>query len=145
MNSNARGADIYRINEFHKTIESTSPYTIMMGDYNLNLGSSLPYTVTFDKYGHVIKEDNPNACFTVHNMQNEKSTLRSNLPELANSYDHFTMDTRAKNYILNENSIRVVDGIHQNTKKEDDTEEKLYNRYRSEVSDHLPIVVEVDI
>lgn len=136
------GQIYYRVSEMYKDINCTSPYTIMMGDYNLNLGSSLPFTRCFDKKGHVVSEDK--SFFSITNLQTEKSTLKRNCAELANSYDHFTVDDRAKGRIVKD-SISVVDAIHKHTKENDSSEEEMFDTYRKQVSDHLPIIISINI
>lgn len=136
------GQIYYRVSEMYKDINCTSPYTIMMGDYNLNLGYNLPYTRCFDKKGHVVSEDE--AFFSVSNLQAEKTTLKRDYAELANNYDHFTVDDRAKSRIV-QDSVAVVDAIHKHIRKRNDSEEELFDTYRKQVSDHLPIIVTVNI
>lgn len=136
------GQIYYRVSEMYKQIDCTSPYTIMLGDYNLNLGTSLPLVMGFDKKGRSV--DVNNSSFRVHNLQNEKTTLKNNLPELANSYDHFTVDTRTKSIIAPE-SISVIDGIHKHGGTNTQNEEENFNVYREKVSDHLPIIVTVNL
>ena len=135
------GQIYYRISEMYKDINITSPYTIMMGDYNLNVGSSLPFAVSFDKAGRV--DTSGKGFFTINNLQTEKTTLKSNKPELANSYDHFSMDERATEVVV-KGSERVVDAIHKYTQR-CSTEEEQYDIYRKMVSDHLPIIMDVNL
>ena len=124
------------------SLQCTSPYTIMMGDYNLNLGSSLPFTRCFDKKGHVVSEEE--SFFQVINLQTEKSTLKRDYAELANSYDHFTVDNRANSRIV-KGSVSVVDAIHKHNNDVESTEQEAFDIYREKVSDHLPIIVSINI
>lgn len=140
---NILAGQIYRkISEYHKDINCTSPYTVMLGDYNLNLDTDLPKVVCFDREGREVPEYS--SFYKVYNLQDEKSTLKTNLPELANSYDHFTLDKRVMGQIVN-NSVRVVDAIHNHKDKPDNSEEEAFSRYRKEVSDHLPIIISINI
>ena len=141
------GQIYYRVSEMYKdsygtSPECTSPYTIMMGDYNLNLGTSLPFTRCFDKKGHVVSEDD--SFFKVTNLQQKKTTLKRDSAELANSYDHFTVDDRAKGRLVS-NSCGVVDAIHKYKKGTDASEEDAFYTYREKVSDHLPIAISINI
>lgn len=136
------GQIYYRVSEMHKDINCTSPYTIMMGDYNLNLDTSLCRVVCYDQKGHDVSEDS--SFFKVYNLQDEKSTLKRDLPELANSYDHFTVDARANAQIV-ENSVGVVDAIHKHVDNSGASEEEAFSKYRKEVSDHLPIIISINI
>ncbi|MCR4830485.1 MAG: endonuclease/exonuclease/phosphatase family protein [Pseudobutyrivibrio sp.] len=72
------GQIYYRVSEMYKDINATAPYTIMLGDYNMNLGSSLPITLAFDKKGRIVSDSN--AYFTVNNLQNALTTLKSKEP-----------------------------------------------------------------
>ena len=136
------GQIYYRVSEMHKDINCTSPYTIMMGDYNLNLDTSLCRVVCYDRKGHDVSEDS--SFFKVFNLQDEKSTLKRDLPELANSYDHFTVDARANAQVV-ENSVGVVDAIHKHVDNPGSSEEESFSKYRKEVSDHLPIIISINI
>lgn len=136
------GQIYYRVSEMHKDVRCTSPYTVMMGDYNLNLDVSLRRVVCFDRKGHEVSEDS--SFFKVYNLQGEKSTLKRNLPELANSYDHFTVDARAKDRVV-DNSVGVIDAIHKHVDKTANSEEEAFRQYRKEVSDHLPVIISLNI
>lgn len=139
-----------RVAEYYKTITAVSPYTLLIGDYNLNLKSSDPFlypripdVVFYDSKGHEVEIPVPNG-HSINNYQREKTTLKRDEAELANSYDHVSFDDRTK-AAVDVSSIRVIDAIHQNTSPEDTTEEELFKTYKKKVSDHLPIVVEIDI
>jgi CDP-glycerol glycerophosphotransferase (TagB/SpsB family) len=68
------------------------------------------------------------------------STLKKDKDGLANNYDHFSFDSRVKNQIV-PNSAKTINAIDQHSKDENTK----YETYRKEVSDHLPIVIEIDI
>jgi len=42
-------------------------------------------------------------------------------------------------------SIHSIDLVNKYTKSEDVTQEQRFDRYRKEISDHLPIMMEVDL
>ena len=137
------GQIYYRVSEMHKQIDCTSPYTIMLGDYNLNLGQSLNHVICFDQKGHEVPENS--SFFTIYNLQEQKSTLSRDLPKLANNYDHFSIDKRMNTRVV-KNSVEVIDAIHRHVKNESDLEEEeKYKKYKKEVSDHLPIIISVSI
>lgn len=134
-----------RISEYYKDINCTSPYTIILGDYNLNLRTSaatkafMSSIVCFDPRGKLITNDDSAYC-VIYTVQNELSTLKKDEDGLASNYDHFSFDRRVKDQIV-PNSARTINAIDQHSKGENTK----YETYRREVSDHLPIVIEIDI
>lgn len=132
-----------RINENYKDIKYRSAYTILLGDYNLNLSESGKTTATvkdaicFDERGKEISGD---AGFCkVYTVQNELSTINKENTDLANNYDHFSYDDRVMSCVSREGArtIKAVDDLFG-------TAEDKYERYKKEVSDHLPIIVELE-
>ena len=128
-----------RINEHYKEIKNRVPYTLILGDYNLNLegsqvtNASIPEVVCFNERGEIAEQDKGYKIYTV---QKELSTLKKEKAGLANNYDHFSYDDRVKGRVSKEaETIKVFNN---------DNEEELI-KYRKEVSDHLPIVIEIDI
>lgn len=134
-----------RISEYYKVNNYTAPYTIILGDYNLNLMTSaatqsfMPSIACFDPYGKKLMGADGAYC-TIYTVQEELSTLKKNEEGLANNYDHFSFDGRVKSQIV-PNSARTINAIEQHSKNEN----AKYETYRKEVSDHLPIVIEIDI
>ena len=132
---------------------NTPAITVLLGDYNLNLkdslaGSSYMNTVIIvDENGMVhsaedIPSDKNVRTFTTR--QSQLSTLRSKGSEEAysNNYDHITVETSIGNQrahdagaVVNPHAIKVCD-------LPVDID---FETYRSKVSDHLPISVELSI
>lgn len=135
-----------RIAEYYKDENCVVPYTIMLGDYNLNLPGSgvfkalIPDIVYFDRYGNLHDVEN-NDTFTLYNVQSEKTTINREATDYANNYDHFTYDDRTKCVVK---QFKRIDAVHQHVKSEDDSEEEKFKRYKEEVSDHVPILLEID-
>ncbi len=133
-----------RVSEYRKDINCTSPYTIILGDYNMNLPSSTakgPYVqevMCFNGRGKVIPQSD-NAYCTIYTVQDNLTTLKSGEDGLANNYDHFSYDERVRTSIIKR--ISVFD-IPEALKK--DEENSKYDVYRKDVSDHLPIIVDID-
>ena len=134
-----------KVSEYYKDINCTSPYTIILGDYNLNLRTSpakmafVPSVACFDEKGKLMLPEEKSYC-TVYTVQEELSTLKMNEDGLANNYDHFSFDARVKEQIVPQ-SAKTINAIEQHNKGENSK----YDTYRREVSDHLPIVIEIDI
>lgn len=134
-----------RIAQYYKVPDATSPYTILLGDYNLNLGSypEVPAAACFDKNGKPVGDEG-SARVVIHTYQTDRSTLKRDTPEYANNYDHFSFDERTKSIVRIE-SIRAVDLVNEYPKEGDTTPEQKFDRYRKEVSDHLPIIMEIEL
>jgi len=133
-----------RVAEYYKVPDPTSPYTILLGDYNLNLGSypAVPAVACFDAKGRPVPENSSKAH--IYTYQSDISTIKRDTPEYANNYDHFSFDERTKR-IVRMDSIHSIDLVNKYTKEGDVTPEQRFDRYRKEVSDHLPIIMEVNL
>ena len=149
------------INEYKKDIKCNSSYTILLGDYNLNLqeigrsiSCTVPPVVVFDRQGERIyscvtmndyskmsnyNSDNDNGII-VYTVQTKKSTIKNKEPGFANNYDHFSFDSRVKNISKGAN---VIDGVKLLYGK-CTSEEERFSRFRKEISDHLPIIIYID-
>lgn len=114
------GNEIYtRINK--KRYGNNMPsYTIMLGDYNMTAA-----------WCERLNIENQN----IKTFQSELTTLKVKENGFCNDYDHFTYDTTSFSGISAEvfriNSVEKYYG--------DD-----YEKYRKEVSDHVPIVIEIN-
>ena len=116
-------------------------YTIMLGDYNLNLkssGANSPYLEeAFEiKDGNVIKH--------ILTLQKELTTLKRPPKDgeedknqnnyWANNYDHFTID--ANRFAGAKTDASRVDSVHYCEN---------YAAHRKEISDHVPIKMSLDL
>lgn len=151
---NILAGQIYKkVKDFCKTIESQGTVaTIILGDYNLNIGSSgIPYALIpeisyFDSEGRCFNPNiqcyESNAPIRIYTLQKDLSTLKLNNPGMANNFDHFSVDDNTMKLVVG--SASVIDGVHQRTESTDNDEESKYNTYRKKVSDHLPIVIDIE-
>lgn len=134
-----------KISEYYKDIHSTSPYTVILGDYNLNLRGSaatkgfMPSIAYFDEKGKMLKAGDDFYC-AIHTVQEELSTLKKDQDGFASNYDHFSYDSRVMRQIVPD-SAHAINAVEQHIKEEN----AKYDTYRKEVSDHLPIIIEIDI
>ena len=116
-------------------------YTLILGDYNLNIDNGInnsPYLYSF------IELNRNGKTINIVTEQDQKTTLKQNQDleflydeeRFANNYDHFTFDNsiREKCAIL---QCRRVDG-HKYIDND-------FLRYKNEISDHMPILIEIDI
>lgn len=133
-----------KISEYYKDINCTSPYTIILGDYNLNLKNSgvnkalIPDIAFFDSKGKLCEQEE--AYCTIYTVQDELSTLKRDEDGLSSNYDHFSFDYRVRMQIV-EGSAKTINAIDQHNKDESSK----YKIYKEKVSDHLPIVIEINI
>ena len=129
---------IYAKEEDKRYGNNRPAYTIMLGDYNLNLpssGAAAPYLVeSFEIY------DGKNEKKVIRTIQKEKTTIRREIREgedpFANNYDHFTIDEnrfRDTNY-----DSRRINAVERYCGGD-------YEKYKKDVSDHVPIMMELNI
>ncbi len=131
-----------RINADHNDINCNVPYTILLGDYNLNLPGSMaksPYVrpiVVLDSQNNIlpIYEMEEKGVMRIRTFQKELSTINDAGDGYSNNYDHFTYDDHAG------------DNIVQGTPHRLDAVERLGNHktYKEKVSDHIPVMLEID-
>ncbi len=119
-------------------------YTIAMGDYNLNLykprGGAENQIIVHTYIPNPEREVENQNIITV---QDELTTLKSPQSEesargYSQNYDHFTYDT----------NMFTEDGVKCSYKRIDAVREYYnddFDLYRSEISDHVPIVMELRI
>lgn len=137
------GSIYARIRDYRKDVNSTVPYTIILGDYNLNLRSSevghsfVDDISYFDLNGCATTPLSPNAR-TIYTVQNERTTLGKN--QYANNYDHFSFDDTVKGIVV---GCARIDAVHTQENVEDHTEEEKFNRFNKDVSDHVPIILDI--
>ncbi|MDD6880889.1 MAG: hypothetical protein PUE18_04875 [Firmicutes bacterium] len=156
---NILAGNIYsRISDYRKDINNTDPYTIILGDYNLNLQSSdvksatIPDVAYFNAKGQL---DSGGALSVrkIYTCQSQKSSLGEKA--YANNYDHFSFDDNVLRLLkhrkeiygihFDEHVLKIVDGVHDYAISEDELEEEKFARFKKEVSDHVPIILEIDL
>ncbi len=116
------------------------PYTILLGDYNLNLRSSgAKSAILDDNLAFIIVRDEGSEKQII-TIQDQLSTLKDKNPEtqktegFSNNYDHFTYDqTRPI-----ETKSWVVDAVRDPEFFDGD-----FDEYKRLASDHLMIVMEI--
>ncbi len=83
-------------------------------------------------------EEAENGDFVIRTVQTELSTLKTDTDELANNYDHFSYDIS-----LDKKGVTghagAIDAIKQGNS------DSSFNTYRSDVSDHLPVYIEINV
>ncbi len=114
------------------------PYTILMGDYNLNLRDSNARDTFIDEPLIIIRDANSEK--RIITVQKELTTLKAKPTDggvingYRNNFDHFTYDS------LRPIEVRcwAVDVPNNSNYYAGD-----YERYKKDISDHLPIVMEI--
>lgn len=139
------GKIYHRISKDKVVPECTNAYTLLMGDYNLNLensnakGAYIPAVAYYDDYGHLVDNSN-SAKITIYTGQSDLSTLKRDEPCYSNNYDHFSFDETLKRQIADLTNIRA---LHEFVG--DDNDRAAFDTYRETVSDHVPIIIELVI
>ena len=135
-------------------------YTFLLGDYNLNLpganGKSAKMNSRFEKYEiDGLRIATVNGALTTlskppTDAEKLKEWRKSPNPQsfLANNYDHFSYNEKK----YTENGIQFPNvttvkayNIFQNRKSVSDPEATKYEMYKHIVSDHLPVILDLDI
>ena len=119
-------------------------YTVAMGDYNLNIytpgvvTSSKNYLAPVysycdgDRKINVLTEQKGLSTLSRQNVEGSDQTLR----RYANNYDHFTYSPELSGF--NKVSFEVVDAVNKYCNSD-------FEYYNDNISDHLPIVMTIDI
>ena len=115
------------------------PYTIAMGDYNLNIFTPFNSVQLQDKKAildPIYTYKNGNSMIHVITDQTQLSTLKTKEDGYANNYDHFTYSKELSPF----SGIRIerIDAINKYCKGDQ-------SYYREKISDHLPIVMTVTV
>lgn len=122
---------------------NTVPYTIMLGDYNLNLAGSgagspiISDIACFDEKGKAAGFS-MGAPVVINTVQSQLSTLKKDEDGLASNYDHFSFTNRVGGIVTACEAINIIDEFAEG-------QESKYSQYKKYVSDHLPIVLTIDI
>ena len=139
-------------------ITSCDTYTILLGDYNLNLNrpwTKAPYLTHPDNSGQSLETFQileykvpPSNRTTVQTVQESLTTLkdpnRENYnPEqaLANNFDHFSFDIQYKEALR---AISAVNVPYTMLEFRDEEGKRDYEKYKKSISDHLPITVDLN-
>lgn len=145
-----------RKNEFDTIVQSIYPeisqkrygqnrvaYTIAMGDYNLNIFS--PLVQTKNAYlSEVFTYSDGEKTAQILTVQDQLTTLKNsdtekdsdNETRYGNNYDHFTYSPELSQF--NSVSYETIDAVNKYCSGD-------FSYYRKNISDHLPIVMNVDI
>lgn len=125
-------------------INCVVPYTIMLGDYNLNLLESgvgnpiVPDVVVIDSQKNIVgasERATVGSEYVMHTKQALPTTISRNGEGYASNYDHFTYEQRRAEHVVRGNPYRVdvVDRAGG------------FGDYKKRVSDHIPIMLEIDL
>ena len=125
-------------------------YTILLGDYNMNLRAAGPgmssYIDAGEKKLETVEVTDGARVKKITTFQSDKTTLKRKQSEdedvlddkYANNYDHFTYDELRVNSI--HPKYQAVDVIHSGKYGRYLND---FKRYREEVSDHIPIIIKL--
>lgn len=116
-------------------------YTILMGDYNLNLKrdwTSSPYLE------EVVKIDDGKYTYKIRTVQDQLTTVKNRsrlnpdepIRGYANNYDHFSYDEDRFSDL--HPKVKRIDSVRKYC--DDD-----FERHKKVISDHVPISIEIDL
>ena len=135
---NLLAGKIYKnINDNRKDEHINAVYTIIVGDYNLNLkggevsNATIPMVCCYDSYGNLCP-DGDNKMMTV---QQDLTTIKKDCSGYANNYDHCTYNIKIKDVI---GECKRIAEVNENDSVE------IIKQYFQKVSDHVPIMVELN-
>jgi len=77
------------------------------------------------------------APIMINTVQSLLSTVKKDEDGLASNYDHFSYTNRVAGIVKNIETINIINDFSG--------EESKYSQYKKYVSDHLPIVLTIDI
>ena len=123
---------IYKnVDEYFKMPHMNEVITIIIGDYNLNLEghgitATIPEIRCFDTLGNVMKTS-----------QTEPTTIKSDCSGYANNYDHCT-------YKINLELKNIIGSCYRKSAVSETDSVEMIKQYRDTVSDHVPIIVEIN-
>ncbi|MDY6339107.1 MAG: hypothetical protein SPL61_05675 [Saccharofermentans sp.] len=139
---------IYKnINDICKDPEEFNAiYTLILGDYNLNLqGSGATSAIIqsvncYDRYGNhcygIYDYDNAIGINVMKTVQSDPTTINKDCTGYASNYDHCT-------YNIELEKDGKIGRCYRKSVINDMSQEEI-KRYRDTVSDHVPIVVELN-
>ncbi len=131
------------VSENHNDINCVVPYTIILGDYNLNLPESsatspyVPSVLVVDQQKNVVStkgEYLENGYYYIHTKQADLSTINRDADKYSSNYDHFSYDEQVKRKasIGTPHRLNVVEEMGD------------FKLYKEKVSDHIPVMLEID-
>lgn len=151
---------VYDVNRQHPNARPLSSYTFLLGDYNLNLPMS---STNHSKMTGLDVYTDVNRKHEIITVNKELTTLKQTpsdpqkaellkrnpnpIDHLANNYDHFSYDIKKLiDHQLNTPTVTVIDAfsLYKNRNDSNDCHAE-YELYRQKISDHLPILLEIDI
>lgn len=112
-------------------------YTVAMGDYNLNIFNPNIKTNAQDCYlTEIYSYTEGNKNIQVHTVQDQLTTLNALNDGFANNYDHFTYSPELTGFV--NVSFEAIDAVNKYCGGD-------FSYYEKHISDHLPIVMTVEI
>ena len=132
------------ISEDHNDINCIVPYTIILGDYNLNLMESgagspfVPAVMIVDSQKNIMGtsgEYTNNGFYFIHTRQSDLSTVNKDADNYASNYDHFTYDDRTRRSVV-QGEPRRLNAVERAGG---------FKTYKDRISDHIPIMLEIDL
>ncbi len=132
------------VSEDHNDINCVVPYTVILGDYNLNLAESgagtpfVPAIMVVDSKKNILGTEGElaaNGFYLMHTTQSDLSTINKDADAYASNYDHFTYDEHTRSSV-------VIDRPHRLNAVE---KAGGYQIYKEKISDHIPVMLEISL
>ena len=132
------------VSDDHNDTNCVVPYTIILGDYNLNLLGSgagspfVPDVMIIDQKKNILGtsgEFASNGFYVMHTKQTELSTVNKDGDNYSSNYDHFTYDERTR-YSIAQGTPHRVNAVERAGGFKD---------YKEKISDHIPVMLEIDL
>ena len=132
------------ISDDHVDVDAVVPYTIILGDYNLNLRESgittanVPGVLIVDSQKRIVPTNEVgmrDGTYIIKTQQADLSTMNKDADNYVSNYDHFSFDTRTEQNIVRGRPHRLSVAEEMSS----------YKEYRDTVSDHIPIMLEIDL
>ena len=149
----------YDSNRIDRYARPLSPYTFLLGDYNLNLpsippkgtGATMRDSLREYECGKlkIVTVNGELTTLKRSPRDPEKAEIFRNDPELqkhlANNYDHFSYDQkRLIDNEVAEPAVFVIPAYEKYQSKGNDSQQQ-FDTYRDKISDHLPIILDIDV
>ena len=142
---NVLARNIYTsVSDDHNDTNCVVPYTIILGDYNLNLAESgagspiVPSLMIVDAQKNILNTSGTiteYGFYWIHTRQADLSTVNADSDDYSSNYDHFTYDDRTRRSVVQKEPCRL------------NAVEKAggFKTYKEKISDHIPIMLEIDL